>query len=59
MNIIVAVLFDNYEEHDNEGNTEELAEIEEKAIEVGIPEDIRDIIIRNDIIIGKHDNSHL
>lgn len=48
-----------YEEHDNEGNTEELAEIEEKAIEVGIPEDIRDIIIRNDIIIGKHDNSHL
>lgn len=52
MNIIVAVLFDNYDDSEEEKKDEDLLELEEKAIELGIPESVRDIIIRNDIIIG-------
>jgi uncharacterized membrane protein YhdT len=52
MNIIVAVLFDNYDDSEEEKKDEDLIELEEKAIDLGIPEGVRDIIIRNDIIIG-------
>jgi len=53
INIIVAVLFDNYEDHDEESRKEELLELEEKALSLGVPQDICDIIIKNDIILGK------
>lgn len=54
MNIIVAVLFDNYEDDDKQSSNEELEEIEEKAVKLGIPPHVWDLIIRNDIIIGMY-----
>lgn len=53
MNIIVAVLFDNYEDHDKEECNLELEELEEKAEALGIPKSIRDIVIRKDLVLGK------
>lgn len=53
MNIIVAVLFDNYEDHDLEDWNLELSELEEKAETLGIPKSIRDIVIRKDLVLGK------
>lgn len=37
MNIIVAVLFDNYENNEDQSKDEDLQELEEKALALGIP----------------------
>jgi len=54
MNIIVAILFDNYEEHDTGESNQELQELDEKAESLGIPESIRDIIIHKDLLLSMH-----
>jgi hypothetical protein len=56
INVIVAILFDNYEDGDEEGKNEDLKELQDKADELGIPQEISSIIINNDIILG---NCHL
>jgi len=53
MNIIVAILFDNYEDNDTEETNQELKELDEKAEELGIPENIREIVIEKDLVLGK------
>jgi transcriptional/translational regulatory protein YebC/TACO1 len=53
MNIIVAVLFDNYEEHDTSEMNSELKELEDKAKELKIPKGIIEVIIYKDLLLGK------
>lgn len=52
LNIIVAILFDNYEEQE-EGQDDDTKELEQEAEEIGIPEEIREIIIHQDLVLGK------
>ena len=52
MNIIVAVLFDNYDNSGEDKEDEDLQELEEKALSLGIHPAMCDTIINNDIIIG-------
>lgn len=52
MNIIVAILFDNYADDDDEDMLEEYKILEEKAEELGIPDVISDIIIHKDLVLG-------
>ncbi|CAI2379843.1 unnamed protein product [Moneuplotes crassus] len=51
MNIIVAVLFDNYDAAGQDKQDEDLIELEEKAEELGIHSSVSGIIINNDIIV--------
>jgi len=53
MNIIVAVLFDNYDNSGQDTEDEDLQELEDKAVSLGIHPTVCDIIINNDIIIGR------
>ena len=53
MNIIVAILFDNYEDNDTGDQKQELIELEEKAESLGIPTCVSDIIIKKDLVLGK------
>ncbi|CAI2380762.1 unnamed protein product [Moneuplotes crassus] len=51
MNIIVAVLFDNYDGAEQDNEDEDLKELEEKAEELGLHPSVSDIVIKNDIIV--------
>lgn len=53
MNIIVAVLFDNYDTAGQEKEDEDLQELEEKAISLGIHPSVSELIINNDLVVGK------
>lgn len=51
MNVIVAILFDNYEDEDHEEENEEIKLLEEKAEELNIPSSVRDVIIHKDLLL--------
>jgi hypothetical protein len=55
MNIIVAILFDNYADDDDKNLLAEYTILEEKVEELGIPEIISDIVIHKDLVLGKID----
>ena len=54
MNIIVAILFDNYEDQETESENEELKELDEMAEEIGISSSMREFIIHKDLVLGKN-----
>ena len=54
MNIIVAILFDNYEDQETESENEELKELDEMAQEIGISSSMREFIIHKDLVLGKN-----
>jgi hypothetical protein len=53
LNVIIAILFDNYVDDDDEDLLEEYKVLDEKAEELGIPDTISDIIIHKDLVLSK------
>jgi hypothetical protein len=53
MNVIVAILFDNYADDDDEDLLGEYKLLDEKAEELGIPDAISELIIHRDLVLGK------
>jgi hypothetical protein len=53
MNVIVAILFDNYADDDDEDLLDEYKLMDEKAEELGIPDAISELVIHRDLVLGK------